>query len=259
MNAQPNQHAITVEGLRTQIGDHVIHDGLDLQIRKGEILGLVGGSGSGKTLLLRTIIMLREATAGTVRLFGMDTKELEGAALANVRRRFAMMFQQGALFSSLSVLENVAMPIREHLDLSQSTVEELARLKIRFVGLPENSAAKFPSELSGGMLKRAAVARSLALDPDVLFLDEPTAGLDPIAAHDLDEFVLELRASLGLTVVVVTHDLDSLWHMTDRVAYLADKRVVAVADLATLSHHPHPQIADYFGGPRGRASTAAHI
>ncbi|MEM7254779.1 MAG: ATP-binding cassette domain-containing protein [Pseudomonadota bacterium] len=251
-------HPIVVRDLTTRIGNKTIHQGLNLRVRAGEILGLVGGSGSGKTLLLRTIIMLRAPTGGVIELFGKPTQSLSTTDTDHIRRRFAMMFQHGALFSSLSVLENIATPMREHLKLEAATIESLARLKLRFVGLPDDAAARYPGELSGGMLKRAAVARALALDPEVLILDEPTAGLDPVAAHELDQFIVELRVSLGITVIIVTHDLDSLWYMTDRVAFLAERQVMACLPIAELAQHSHPEIAQYFGGPRGRASIAAH-
>lgn len=245
---------IEIHGLRTQFGSLVIHENLELGIRRGDIVALVGGSGSGKTTLLRCIIMLQQPAAGSIRLFGQDVVGIgEGRAFL-LRSRFGVMFQQGALFSSLTVRENVAVPLREHTGLGRALIGEIAELKIALAGLPASAADKFPRELSGGMLKRAALARALALDPDLLFLDEPTAGLDPVSANALDELVVQLKESLGLTVVMVTHDLDSLWRTTDRVAFLGERRVIGYAGMAELAESDHPLIRKYFHGPRGRAA-----
>lgn len=245
---------IEVEGLRTCFGETCIHDGVNLSVRRGEVLGIVGGSGTGKSVLLREIIMLHEPTAGTIRLFGEETGDLDEAATDRLRRRMGVMFQQGALFSSLTVLENVMVPLREQLRLPPALMESVAALKIALAGLPADAGPKLPRQLSGGMLKRAAVARALALDPELLFLDEPSAGLDPVSANALDELILQLRDSLGLTVVMVTHDLDSLWRVSDRVAFLGEKKVIGLGSMEALSRSEHPLISTYFQGPRGRAA-----
>jgi phospholipid/cholesterol/gamma-HCH transport system ATP-binding protein len=245
---------IEVQGLRTCLAGSCVHDGLDLVARRGEVLGIVGGSGSGKTTLLRVLIMLVRPSAGSVRLLGEELTGIPAAAADRLRRRIGVMFQHGALFTSLSVLENVAVPLREHAGLAHGLVEDIARLKIALAGLPPSAAEKRPGELSGGMVKRAAVARALALDPEILFLDEPTAGLDPDGASAFDELVVELKESLGLTVVVVTHDLDTLWRAADRVAFLGEKRVLALDTMARLCRFPHPQVQAFFAGPRGRAA-----
>jgi phospholipid/cholesterol/gamma-HCH transport system ATP-binding protein len=245
---------IEIRDLRTCFGSDCVHDGLSLSIERGEVMGLVGGSGSGKSTLMREIIMLERPAGGSIRLFGEELLGVGEGDADRLRRRIGVMFQQGALFSSLTVLENVAVPLQEHTDLPADTVEAIARLKVALAGLPGEAACKYPRQLSGGMLKRAAVARALALDPDLLFLDEPSAGLDPVSANALDELILQLRDSLGLTVVMVTHDLDSLWRVTDRVAFLGDKRVIGLGSMAALSRSEHPLIQAYFRGPRGRAA-----
>jgi len=245
---------IAVRALRTQFDATVIHKNLDLDIRRGEIVALVGGSGSGKTTLLRAIIMLLRPVAGSIRLFGEEIIGIGESAAFRLRRRFGMLFQQGALFSSLTVRENVATPLREHTRLSVRRIAEIADLKIALAGLPADAGNKLPRELSGGMLKRAALARALALDPALLFLDEPTAGLDPVSAGAFDELVVQLKQSLGLTVVMVTHDLDTLWSATDRVAFLGEQRVIGYAPMRELTEIDHPLIRAYFAGPRGRAA-----
>lgn len=248
---------IEVRGLRTQFGRKVVHENLDFSVRRGEIVALVGGSGSGKTTLLREITMLDAPTAGSVRLFGEETVGIGEAAAFALRRRFGMMFQLGALFSSLTVRENVAVPLREHTRLPAALIDDIAELKIALAGLPPDAAERYPAQLSGGMIKRAAVARAIALDPDLLFLDEPTAGLDPVGAAALDDLVLQLRDTLGLTVVIVTHDLDTLWRVTDRVAFLGERRVLACEPMPVLTRSEHPLIRAYFTGPRARAAAAA--
>jgi len=254
LNANPAETVIAVRGLRTQFGPTVIHENLDLDIRRGEIVALVGGSGSGKTTLLRAIIMLLQPVAGSIELFGQEIVGINDRVAFRLRRRFGMLFQQGALFSSLTVRENVAVPLREHTRLPAAQITDIADLKIALAGLPADAGAKLPRELSGGMLKRAALARALALDPALLFLDEPTAGLDPVSAGAFDELVVQLKESLGLTVVMVTHDLDTLWSATDRVAFLGEKRVIGYAPMRELTQAEHPLIRAYFEGPRGRAA-----
>ncbi|MEA1942638.1 MAG: ABC transporter ATP-binding protein [Pseudomonadota bacterium] len=247
---------ISVRGLRTQFGDHVVHDNLDLDIRRGEILGVVGGSGTGKTVMMNAILGLMKPKAGEIRLNGRLFDEMSAKERRHVDSRWGVLFQNGALFTSLNVLENVMAPLREHVDMPISLMEEIAGMKIGLAGLQPNDATRFPAELSGGMRKRVALARALALDPEILFLDEPTAGLDPIGAAAFDSLVLELSRALGLTIMMITHDLDSLYAICDRVAVLADKRVEAVAPLRELLDNPHPWIQEYFHGPRGRAALA---
>lgn len=249
---------IRVRGLKTQFGSHVVHENLDLDVCRGEILGIVGGSGSGKSVLMRQIIMLERPAAGSVKVFGTEVVGLSEKGQNALRRRFGVMFQQGALFSSLTVLENVSVPLIEHTKLPIELVEQMAMMKILLSGLPASAGALLPKQLSGGMRKRAAVARALALDPQLLFLDEPSAGLDPVSAAALDDLILQLRASLGLTLVLVTHDLDSLWRVTDRVAFLGERRILEVAPMEELSRSTHPLIVEYFQGPRARAANAAN-
>jgi phospholipid/cholesterol/gamma-HCH transport system ATP-binding protein len=247
---------IEVVGLVSQYGDHLIHDGLNLRVRRGEVLGVVGGSGAGKTVLLNTLIGLKVPEAGVVKIFGQDLDRASTAKWDAIERSWGVLFQQGALFSNLTVKENVAAPMQEHTGLSPALISELAELKIALAGLPPEAGALKPSELSGGMIKRAGLARALALDPQLLFLDEPTSGLDPIGAAAFDELIADLSASLHLTVFMITHDLDSLYAICDRVAVLADKHVVAVGTIAQLQKLDHPWIKQYFLGPRGRAASA---
>jgi phospholipid/cholesterol/gamma-HCH transport system ATP-binding protein len=244
---------ILVRRLKSQFGEHLIHDGLDLTVKRGEVLGVVGGSGTGKTVLLNTIIGLRRPDGGEVRVFGMNPHG-SSSERAQIDRRWGVLFQQGALFSALTVKENVAAPMFEHTDLPSTLVGELAELKIALAGLPAEAGGKFPAELSGGMRKRASLARALALDPELLFLDEPTAGLDPIGGEAFDTLIRNLSENLGLTVFMITHDLDSLYAICDRVAVIADKKVVAVGPIAELEKSDHPWIKEYFLGPRGRAA-----
>lgn len=248
---------IEVHGLRSQFGDHVVHDDLELTVERGEVLGVVGGSGTGKTVLLNSVIGLKEPDAGTVRLFGHDVATMSKAEAADIERRTGVLFQTGALFSALTVLQNVAAPLVEHTRLPLDTINEIAEMKIAMVGLKPEAHHLKPAELSGGMKKRVGLARALALDPELLFLDEPTAGLDPIGAAAFDELIRQLSDDLGLTVFMITHDLDSLYAVTDKVAVLADKHVVAKATVSELERSDHPWVREYFLGPRGRAAKAA--
>lgn len=250
---------IEVRGLRTQFGDNVIHDNLDLSVRRNEIIGVVGGSGTGKSVLMRAIIGLKPPSAGTVKVFGENFYAQSPKQQIEIERRWGVMFQGGALFSSLTVAQNVMAPIREHLKLSTELAADIAAMKISMSGLPADAGAKYPSELSGGMNKRAGLARALALDPEIVFLDEPTAGLDPIGAENFDRLIVNLKNSLGLTVFMVTHDLDTLHATCDRVAVLAEKRVIAIGALDEVRRSDHPWIREYFAGPRGRAALSAKL
>ena len=245
---------IEVKGLRTRFGAHVVHDNLDLAVRAGEVIGVVGGSGTGKSVLLRAIIGLIRPAAGTVSVFGHDLAKLPRAERRRHERRWGVLFQDGALFSSLTVAQNVQVPLREHLAMPAALMDEIAALKIAMVGLPPDAGAKLPAELSGGMRKRAGLARALALDPEIVFLDEPTAGLDPIGAAAFDQLIARLQRSLGLTVFMVTHDLDSLHAICDRIAVLADRRVLTVGSMDEMLRQNHPWIRAYFHGPRARAA-----
>ena len=249
--------AIEVRGLVNAFGDHLVHDHLDLTVERGEVMGVVGGSGAGKSVLLNTIIGLRRPQAGLVRIFGQDLAHASRRRWGAINRSWGVLFQQGALFSNLTVRDNVAAPMFEHTKLPKKQVYELADLKIALVGLRTDAGALKPAELSGGMRKRVGLARALALDPELRFLDEPTAGLDPIGAGAFDELIKDLSDSLDLTVFMITHDLDTLYAITDRVAVIADKKVVAVAPVKELEKSDHPWIREYFLGPRGRAAAAA--
>jgi phospholipid/cholesterol/gamma-HCH transport system ATP-binding protein len=249
---------ICVRGLTNSFGDQVVHDKLDLDVRRGEILGVVGGSGTGKSVLMRSIIGLQDPQAGEVEVFGEPMIEREDTEARDVRRRWGVLFQGGALFSTLTVAENVQVPLREYFPkLEPKLLDEIAAYKVTMTGLPADAGPKFPSELSGGMRKRAGLARSLALDPELLFLDEPTAGLDPIGAAAFDDLIKSLKETLGLTVFLITHDLDTLHAICDRVAVLADRKVVAVGTIPELLALDHPWIQEYFNGPRGRVAQAA--
>lgn len=245
---------IEVSHVCTRFGDAVVHEDINLTILQGEIFAIAGGNGSGKSTLLREIIGLQTPAEGTIRLFGQDVSRLGEGGAQDVYRRFGVMFQEGALFSSLTLAENVAVPLNEHTDVPSELIHDIVALKIATVGLPTDSAGKYPSELSGGMRRRAALARAIIMDPELLFLDEPTAGLDPIIAAGFDELVLQLKAVLGLTVVMVTHDLDSLWRIADRVAVLGNGKILGTGTMKELEESSDPIIYEYFHGPRGRAS-----
>ena len=260
MHHEDADYPIVVEGLVNRFGDVTVHDGLDLKVRRGEILGVVGGSGTGKSVLMRSIIGLQRPSEGRIDVLGRTITELDLEQGIGVRRRWGVLFQGGALFSTLTVGENVEVPLRKYYpDLDPALRTEIARYKVILTGLPEDAVAKFPSELSGGMKKRAGLARALALDPELLFLDEPTAGLDPIGAAKFDRLTRELKETLGLTVFLITHDLDTLYEICDRVAVIAEKKIIAVGTIPELIATKHPWIEEYFGGPRGRSAHDAHL
>ena len=246
---------IEVRGLVNGFGSKILHDHIDLDVYRGEVIGVVGGSGSGKSVLLRSIISLIRPKEGVIKVFGQQTGEVEGAQMRKLEMRWGVLFQAGALFSSQTVAENIQVPLREYTSMSESLMDEIAAMKLNLVGLPPDTADKYPSELSGGMIKRAALARSLALDPELLFLDEPTAGLDPISANQFDELIRQLQKALGLTVFLVTHDIDTLRAVTDRIAVLVNKKLV-IGTIAELRKSDDPWIKDYFSGVRGRAALA---
>ena len=256
MPSDRDDFVIRVRGLVTRFGAQTIHDGIDLAVRRGEVLGIVGGSGTGKSVLLRTIIGLQRPAAGSVEVLGHDVLRSNDTERRELDQHFGVLFQDGALFSSLTVAQNIEVPLREHCPMPEPLMDEIAATKVGLVGLPDDAGQKFPAQLSGGMRKRAGLARALALDPEILFLDEPTAGLDPIGAADFDKLIGDLKAGLGLTVVMATHDLDSLFAICDRVAVLVDKKI-RVGTLAEHLRDPHPWIHAYFHGPRGRAAQAS--
>jgi phospholipid/cholesterol/gamma-HCH transport system ATP-binding protein len=250
---------ITVRGLSNAFGEQLIHKDLDLDVRAGEILGVVGGSGTGKSVLMRSIIGLQRPSAGEIEVLGENMIDRSEDEAKNIRRRWGILFQNGALFSTLTVAENVEVPIHEYFPyLKPPLLDEIASYKIAMSGLPPDAGPKYPSELSGGMRKRAGLARALALDPELLFLDEPTAGLDPIGAAAFDELIRSLQQRLELTVFLITHDLDTLHTICDRVAVLADQKVVAIGTIAELLSLDHPWIQEYFNGPRGRAAADSY-
>jgi phospholipid/cholesterol/gamma-HCH transport system ATP-binding protein len=251
-----DDHVIRIRNLVNQFGTQVIHDGVDLDVRRGEVIGIVGGSGTGKSVMLRTVVGLNRPVSGSIEVLGRDVLHLGNDERHELETRWGVLFQDGALFSSLTVAQNIEVPLKEDLHLPERLMAEIAACKIGLVGLPPDAGDKLPSQISGGMRKRAGLARALALDPEILFLDEPTAGLDPIAAAAFDRLIKDLQASLGLTVFLVTHDLDSLFAICDRVAVLVDKKI----RVGTLEEHlrdNHPWIHDYFHGPRGRAAHTA--
>jgi len=251
------QAVIRVKGLSNRFGNQVVHNNLDLDLFRREILGVVGGSGTGKSVLLRTLVGLHTPDEGTVEIFGQHLHKLSGKRRSGLERRLGVLFQSGALFTSLTLLENVALPLIEHLQLSRADAEHLALTKLSLVGLPLHAADKYPAMLSGGMVKRAALARALVLDPEILFLDEPTAGLDPIGAAAFDRLIVTLRNALGFTVFLVTHDLDTLYASCDRVSVLADQRVLITDTLANVEAMDNDWIKAYFHGPRGRQAKAS--
>ena len=252
------EHPIVIRGLRNSFGETVVHEGLDLEVKRGEILGVVGGSGTGKSVLMRSVIGLQIPDEGEIEVFGKDILNAEPDEEIGVRNRWGVLFQGGALFSTLTVGENVEVPLKQfYPELDHELMHEIARYKVVLSGLPEDAASKYPSELSGGMRKRAGLARALALDPELLFLDEPTAGLDPIGAAKFDELTRELTDTLGLTVFLITHDLDTLYAICDRVAVIADQKVIAVGTIPELLKLDHPWIQEYFNGPRSRAAQAS--
>jgi len=255
--AAADDHVIELRQISTRFGGHSVHDGLDLNVRRGEILGLAGGSGSGKTVLLREMIGLQRPSSGQVRVFDQDLATLDAAQGLALRRRWGVMFQRGGLFGSLSVRRNVGLPLREHSALDDTLIDRIAEWKLALTGLPADAGLKRPSELSGGMLKRAALARAIALDPELLFLDEPTSGLDPASSRGVDELILRTQALFGPTIVIVSHDLDLLWQVCDRVAVLGDGRVLAHGTMDELSHDTQPIVAAYFADRRRARREAA--
>ncbi|MFZ6679296.1 ABC transporter ATP-binding protein [Undibacterium sp. Tian12W] len=252
--AQEYEYAIDMEQVCTRFGDKIVHQGLDLQIRRGEIFAIVGGSGSGKSTLLREMILLHKPDSGTVKVLGLDLAGVSDEQASSLRQRCGVMFQKGGLFGTLTVAENIGLPLREHSELDDKSINDVAALKLALSGLKPEAAGLYPAELSGGMLKRAALARALALDPELLFLDEPTAGLDPASAGGLDSLLRHLHELYQPTIVMITHDLDLLWQVTHRVAVLGEGKVLAVGSMEELSQLQHPVIRDYFDGARGRAA-----
>lgn len=250
---------IEVKDLKTYLGGSWVHKGINLTVRKGEILAIVGGSGSGKTTLLREMLHLLKPTSGSIRIFDQELTQVSPKALLDIQRRWGVLFQQIALFSSLTLQENVAFPLKEHTELDFDSAQQLALLKILMAGLPIGAAAKFPSELSGGMQKRAGLARAIVLDPELIFLDEPTSGLDPNTAAGFDELVLNLQSTMGLTIVMITHDLDSLWKVANRVAFLGEGVVLCVDTMSELVKNPNPLIQEFFKGPRGRIAQQSNL
>lgn len=248
--------AIELQQIGTRFGNRTVHEGLDLAVRRGEILGLAGGSGAGKSVLLREMIGLQRPSAGTVRLFGQDLQALDDTQALALRRRWGVMFQRGGLFGALNVRRNVGLPLREHSTLDDALIDRIAEWKLALTGLPADAGLKLPGELSGGMLKRAALARAIALDPELLFLDEPTSGLDPASAAGVDGLILRTHALFGPTIVIVTHDLDLLWQVCDRVAVLGEGRVLALGPMAELARHEHPIVSAYFSDHRSARPSA---
>jgi len=252
--AGAHESVIEIRDIHTSFGPAVVHDGVSLDVRRGEIFALAGGSGCGKSTLLREIILLQRPQSGSIRIFGREVIGLDDEEAMPLRRDWGVMFERGGLFGSLTVNENVGLPLREHTELGDRLIDEIAAVKIALAGLPPAAGAKYPAELSGGMRKRAALARAIALDPRLLFLDEPTAGLDPLSATGFDELVRRLRDLLGLTILMVTHDLDLLWRVADRVAFMVAGHIVGVGTMQELSGSQEPLVREYFYGPRGRGA-----
>ena len=252
--APTDEVVIEMRKVSTRFGDHVVHTDVNLEVRRAEIFALIGGSGSGKSTLLREMILLQRPNAGSVHVLGVDLHPLDADGALALRRRWGVMFQHGGLFGALTVQENVGLPLREHTELEDGLIDDIAASKLVLAGLKPEVGAQYPAQLSGGMLKRASLARAMALDPELLFLDEPTAGLDPVSAGGVDELVRKLRDLFGLTIVMITHDLDLLWQVADRVAVLADGKVQGVGSMAELSRSDNPAIRQFFEGPRGRAA-----
>jgi len=252
--AQGGEAVIEVDKVATRFGDHAVHSDVSFEVGRAEIFALIGGSGSGKSTLLRELILLHPPDAGSIRVLGKDLATLDDDEASALRQRWGVMFQHGGLFGALTIKENIGLPLREHTRLDDALIDELAMAKLAMTGLSADVAAQYPSELSGGMMKRASLARALALDPELLFLDEPTAGLDPISAEGVDDLVLKLRDLFGLTIFMITHDLDLLWQVADRVAVLADGKVQGVGSMTELSSMDKPSIRQFFDGARGRAA-----
>jgi phospholipid/cholesterol/gamma-HCH transport system ATP-binding protein len=249
-----NETIIEISKVSTRFGDHVVHSEIDLEVRRAEIFALIGGSGSGKSTLLREMILLQRPDSGTIRVLGVDLQQIGDDAALALRQRCGVMFQHGGLFGSLTVKENVGLPLREHTGLDDVLIDEIAAWKLDMAGLKPEVGAQYPSELSGGMMKRASLARALSLDPELLFLDEPTAGLDPVSAAGVDELVRKLRDEFGLTIIMITHDLDLLWQVADHVAVLAEGKVQGIGSMSELSHMENPAVRQFFDGPRGRTA-----
>ena len=252
MSGHMSEPVVTVRDVVTRFGEVVVHDGVSLSVNRGEIYGLLGGSGSGKSTLLKEMIMLLQPSSGEINVLGRKLQTISAADSADLRRRWGVLFQAGALYSSLTVEENVGIKLREYSHLPEKLVRDIVAMKIDMVGLPANAAGLYPAELSGGMIKRVALARALAMDPELLFLDEPTSGLDPVGAEAFDRLILEMRDTLGLSIVMVTHDLDSIWTIVDRFAVLGERKVVAEGRLAEVLENPHPVVRQFFSGERGR-------
>lgn len=256
--ATRNDSAISISQLATRFGEHIVHDGIDLDIHRTEVFALIGGSGSGKSTLLREMILLHTPDAGSIQVLGVDLKDLDEDGATALRQRWGVMFQHGGLFGSLTIKENIGLPLREHTGLDDALIDEIADWKLAMTGLKPEVGAQYPAELSGGMMKRASLARALALDPELLFLDEPTAGLDPESADGVDQLIVRLRDLFGLTIVIITHDLDLLWQVTDRVAVLADGKVQGIGSMRELALDDAPAIRKFFTGPRGRSAQQQH-
>lgn len=245
---------IEVKNLKIRLGDKLIHHGLNLSIKQHEIIGIVGSSGSGKSMLMREILMLQRPDSGSIHVFGKELMHISPEKFLPIQQRWGVLFQENALFSSLTVLENIEFPLREQGNLDDATIRELALQRLQSVGLEIEAANKYPAELSGGMEKKAALARAIVLDPEILFLDEPTAGLDPDSASELDELILSLHSTLDLTIIIITHDLDTLWRVTNRVAFISEGKILVVDKIENVIHHKDSSIQAFFNGPRGRAT-----